>query len=369
MSINIFGVVGEDVRAADVLEQIQAEKGKVIEVTIMSPGGSVLEGLAIYDALRAASNKGQEIKTSALGMAASIASIIFMAGDQREVSDNAEIMIHNAHVMTGGNKNDLKGAIEKLNGMDKKLIDIYTDRTDLSVEEVTALLDKETFMSADVAISKGFATAKADVLALVAIHNKTKEPVNMADEKKEDEKSMLNKLMAYLKGEIKAEELPEKEDDAAEEAKAEGDEDEKPDFEAENIALKAELEELKAKAEGDEEEKKEMEAKAEEDEEAKAEHEEEEKKEEEAKALAIFNATVVNKITLVEAKNLLSKSVSFVTETLEGKAVNATGLAKTEVPKKDVVNHYETWTAMLKTSTAKAQAYYVEHSDDIAKEK
>ena len=369
MSINIFGVVGEDVRAADVLKQIQAEKGDTIEVVIMSPGGSVLEGLAIYDALRASDKK---IKTSALGMAASIASIIFMAGDDREVSDNAEIMVHNASVVTGGNKHTLKDAIETLDGMDNKLIDIYTARTGLSVDEVTELLNKETFMSADEAVSKGFATAKADALALVAIHNKTKEPLNMADKQEDETKGMFNKFMAWLNSEVKAEDLPEKEDDAAEEAKAEDEPmeepeamEEKPDFEAENVALKAELEALKAKAMEEDEEVK---AKAEKEKEAEAKAEDE-KEEETAKALAIFNATVENKITFGDAKNLLTKSPSFVNETLESKAVNATGLSDDRKPKKEVVNHFETWKAMLSASDVEAQNYYKKHRDLISQEK
>lgn len=364
MSINIFGVVGEDVRASDVIKQIQAEKGKVIDINIMSVGGNVREGLAIYDALREVSANGQEVRTFAIGITASIASIIFMAGDRiREVSDNAEVMVHNSSVMTGGNKHDLEGAIETLDGIDARMIEIYASRTGLSNEELVNLLDKETFMSADEAVSKGFATEKTNALALVAILNKQKEPVNMANEKEEEEKGMFNKFKAWLNIENKAEEIPEKEDDAAEEAR---DEDEKPDFEAENLALKAEIAELKAKAESDEEEKKEMEAKAEEE---KAKAEDDKEAEEEAKAMAIFQATVVNKITLVEAKNLLSKPSSFVNETLKGKTVNMTGLDKTEVPKKEVVNHYETWQAMLKTSTADAQNYYKKHRDSISKEK
>lgn len=350
MSINIFGVVGEDVRAADVLKQIQAEKGETIEVTIMSPGGSVLEGLAIYDALRASDKK---IKTSALGMAASIASVIFMAGDEREVSDNAEIMVHNAHVVTGGNKHELKGAIETLDEMDKKLIDIYTARTDLSVEEVTSLLDEETFMSADEAVSKGFATAKADVLALVAIHNKTKEPVNMAEDKKEEQKSIVNKFLTWLNSDNKAEEIPEKEDDAAEEAKAEGDEEEKPDFEAENIALKAELEAMKAKAEDDDK-----------DAEAKAEEVEEEKKEEEMKALLVFTAMTDNKVTMKEAKNLLIKPLDFVNETLKDKVANSTGLGKSLEPKDEPKNSvYEDYKAI--SDPGKRQAFFAKNKTEI----
>ena len=357
MSINIFGVVGEDVRAADVLKQIQAEKGDTIEVTIMSPGGSVLEGLAIYDALRASDKK---IKTSALGMAASIASIIFMAGDEREVSDNAEIMVHNASVVTGGNKHTLKDAIETLDGMDKKLIDIYTSRTGLSVDEVSSLLDKETFMSADEAVNKGFATAKADALALVAIHNKTKEPLNMADKQEDETKGMFNKFMAWLISEVKAEDIPEKEDDAAEEAKAEEQTEEvteataeAPDLEAENVALKAELEALKAKAMEEDEDVK-----------AKAEEVEEEKKEEEAKALLVFSAMTDNKVTMAEAKNLLVKPMDFVNETLKDRSANATSLGSTIVPKDEPKNSiYDQYKAI--DDAGQRSAFFAKNKEEI----
>jgi ATP-dependent protease ClpP protease subunit len=357
MSINIFGVVGEDVRAADVLKQIQAEKGDTIEVTIMSCGGSVVEGLAIYDALRAS---GKKIKTSALGMAASIASIIFMAGDEREVSDNAEIMVHNASVVTGGNKHTLKDAIETLDGMDNKLIEIYASRTGLGVDELTELLNKETFMSADEAVSKGFATIKTDALALVAIHNKTKEPLNMAEKEEEVTKGMFKKFMAWLNSEVKAEDIPEKEDDAAEEAKAEEPMEEepeameeKPDLEAENIALKAELEEMKAKAMEEDEEVK-----------AKAEEVEEEKKEEEAKALLVFSAMTDNKVTMKEAKNLLVKPLDFVNETLKDRAANATGLGKAEAPKKEAINSlYDEYKAI--DDAGQRQAFFVKNKEAI----
>jgi len=152
MSINLFGIIGEDVRASDVITKMQSVKSDTIELNIMSPGGSVIEGLAIYDELRSSDKK---IITRAMGQAASIASIIFMAGDEREVADNAEIMIHNATVFAGGNKHELSGFIDKLDGIDQKLINIYATRTNLNEEQVKDLLDKETFMSANEAVENG----------------------------------------------------------------------------------------------------------------------------------------------------------------------------------------------------------------------
>jgi hypothetical protein len=225
-------------------------------------------------------------------------------------------------------------------------------------------------MSADEAVSKGFATAKTNALALVAILNKTKEPVNMADEKKDEQKNMFNKFVSWLNSDVKAEAKAE-----APEVKAEDDDEEKPDLEAENVALKAELAAIKAKAEDDDEEKKEMDAKAEE-EKAKAEHEDEEEKEEakaenEAKAYLIFDAMTSDKVTKFEAKNLLKESLEFVSKTLDARAVNFTGGSKTESPEiKPQEDCKAIWKEMKSDGKhTEAQAYYKENKDAITSKK
>ena len=90
--INIFGVIGQDVKASEVMQEIQAYEGGKIEVIINSVGGSVYEGMAIYGALK---NDPRPIKTTVLGIGASIASVIFMAGDEREIGEGSQLMIHN----------------------------------------------------------------------------------------------------------------------------------------------------------------------------------------------------------------------------------------------------------------------------------
>ena len=82
--INLFGVVGADIKASEVMREIQAYEGDTIDVVINSVGGSVYEGMAIYGALK---NDPRPVKTTILGIGASIASVIFMAGDEREISD------------------------------------------------------------------------------------------------------------------------------------------------------------------------------------------------------------------------------------------------------------------------------------------
>jgi ATP-dependent Clp protease protease subunit len=379
MSINIFGVVGEDVRADKVVEQIQAEKSDTLEFNIMSPGGSVIEGLAIFDAARAS---GKNIITRAMGQAASIASIIFMAGDVREVADNAEIMIHNAMVFAGGNKHELSSYIDRLDGIDKKLINIYASKTNLNEDQVRELLDNETFMDADEAVEKGFATVKADALALVAQYNKStnkenKEPVKMATEE-ETKAGFLAHMMAYFKSDVKAEnmeeeetpenmeeeevkameegeEIPEKEDDAAEEAKAMEEGEEEPEAmeeeESEEMkALKAELEEAKNKLAA-------AEAKAEEDSKT-------EKEEAVAVAGLIFDAITDNKVTMHEAKNLYSKPLTSVEAVLKEREVNATGRGKTESPKgDDKGTAYDQYQAI--SDPAERKTFFAKNKTDI----
>jgi len=372
MSINIFGVVGEEVRADKTIRAIQSVEGDIIEMNIMSPGGSVIEGLAIYDALR---SSGKKVVTRAMGQAASIASIIFMAGDVREVADNAEIMIHNAMVFAGGNKHELSSYIDRLDGIDKKLINIYASKTNLNEDQVRELLDNETFMDADEAVEKGFATVKADALALVAqynSHKQEKEPVKMATEE-ETKAGFFAHMAAYFKSDVKAEnmeeeeevpanmeeeeeeapkameegdDIPEKEDDAAEEAKAMEEEEESEEMKA----LKAELEEAQNKLAA-------AEAKAQEDSKT-------EKEEAVAVAGLIFDAMTDNKVTMHEAKNLYSKPLASVQAVLEEKEINATGRGKTQSPKGDAKGSaYDQYTAI--SDPAERKAFFAKNKNEI----
>jgi ATP-dependent protease ClpP protease subunit len=170
--INIFGVIGQDVKASEVMQEIQAYEGDKIEVIINSVGGSVYEGMAIYGALK---NDPRPIKTTVLGIGASIASVIFMAGDEREIGEGSQLMIHNSLAPNaGGNKYEMKEAIERLEQIDSDMKKIYSSGTGLQDQILESMLEKETFLNADEALKLGFATGKGDVLELVAIYNKNK---------------------------------------------------------------------------------------------------------------------------------------------------------------------------------------------------
>ena len=373
MSINIFGVVGEDVRASDIITKIQKDKSDPLEVNIMSPGGSVTEGLAIYDFMR---DQKRKVITRAMGQAASIASIIFMAGDEREVADNAEIMIHNAWAGVAGNKHELAEFIDRLDDTDQKLINIYSTRSNLNEDQVRDLLDKETFMDAEQAVSQGFATSKANALELVAQYNKstneTKEPVKMATEE-ETKAGFLAHMMAYFKQENKAEGMPEEEQAMEEEeekkAMEEGDE---PEAKAEESSEEPKAEEeVLPESEDDDAEKAELidKVKALEEElaEAKAKAEDEPKavKEEAVSAAGlILDALTDDKITMHEAKNLSAKDLTGVQAVLKDKDVNATGRGKSESPKGEAkISAYEQYADI--SDPAERQAFFAKNKDQI----
>jgi len=352
--INIFGVIGAEVRAVEVIKQIQAYDGDVIDVVISSPGGSVFEGMAIYDALKAS---GKTVNTSILGLGASIASVIFMAGEKREMGEGSQLMIHNALTTQGGNKHELSEAIERLDAIDAQMSTIYINATGMDEGTVAEMLRQETFMNADEAIEKGFATNKANAMEMVAIYNKQTEAI-MPEEQEKEEKSFMAHIKSFFAVD-KADEAMEEE-----EPKAMEEEEEKPSEEAMDEDPKEEA--------MDEEEEKEEEAKADSEVEAlKAEIEQlksDLKAKHEAEFIAkkdlIFEAIADNKLTLSNGKELFAESVEDVAAKLEGLEANATGYGKTrnEDEPVAVVDHNSEYQAL---EGAEKTAYFNKHKEEI----
>lgn len=134
----------------------QLEGVTQINVNINSYGGEVAEGIAIYNALV---RHPAKIVTRCDGMACSIASVIFMAGDERIMYEPSMLMIHNASSMAWGTAADLRKAAddnEKITSMSKAA---YLQSVNITEEELTALMDSETWISPAEALNMGFATA------------------------------------------------------------------------------------------------------------------------------------------------------------------------------------------------------------------
>lgn len=127
-----------------------------ITLRINSPGGDVFDGIAIYNDLLAYDGK---VKVEVVGLAASIASIIAMAGDEVTIADNAFFMIHNAWTLGVGNRHDFADVVTTLTKIDDALARTYAARTTTGIRSIKQMMDDETWMSAKEAVEGGFATA------------------------------------------------------------------------------------------------------------------------------------------------------------------------------------------------------------------
>jgi len=127
-----------------------------INVFINSYGGEVAEGLAIYNNLRRHKAK---VKTYCDGFACSIASVVFMAGDERIMSNVSLLMIHNAWLLTAGDPNQLRKDADDLETINAASMQAYLNHTNITEEELKKMLDAETWISAADALEMGFATS------------------------------------------------------------------------------------------------------------------------------------------------------------------------------------------------------------------
>jgi ATP-dependent Clp protease protease subunit len=144
-------------RSASRLEKtIKAVKGKNLVVWINSNGGSCAAASVIYSALMEHKKSGGTI-TAKVNTAISAASVIAMAADQILVAPTGIMMIHNPWTAAEGEVKDMQKAIEILTQVKESIINAYQLKTGKSRDEISRLMDEETWMSAEKAISLGFA--------------------------------------------------------------------------------------------------------------------------------------------------------------------------------------------------------------------
>lgn len=162
--LDIYGDISscwwdDDAMSAPKLSKQLDELGDVsqINVHINSYGGEVAEGLAIYSALR---RHKARVRTTCDGFACSIASVIFMAGDERLMSDASLLMIHNAWTSAWGvNAADLRKLADDMDTITSASKSAYMARVSITEAELTELMDAETWISPADAVDMGFATA------------------------------------------------------------------------------------------------------------------------------------------------------------------------------------------------------------------
>jgi ATP-dependent Clp protease, protease subunit len=158
--IGAFGI-----RAKAFLDELKA-LGPVAELTVRinSPGGSVFDGVAIYNALK---RHGAAITVWIDGIAASIASMIAMAGDEVVMPENAMLMIHDPSGLVMGTANDMRAMAEALDKMKAGMVAAYRDKSGRDDAEIEALMAAGTWLSAQEAVDLGLA-------------NRVEQPVRMA---------------------------------------------------------------------------------------------------------------------------------------------------------------------------------------------
>jgi len=135
----------------DINNTLTEANGEEVEVYINSPGGIIDAGSEIYTMLR--SYKG-EVKIYIVGQACSAASIIAMAG-HCEMSPTALMMVHCVSTYAGGNHSDMEHMAEVLRTADDALSNAYIAKTGMSKEEVLAMMEEETWLTAEQALEKG----------------------------------------------------------------------------------------------------------------------------------------------------------------------------------------------------------------------
>lgn len=166
LNIKIYGSIGSHswwdesvISADDVYKELEAF-GDVedINLYINSPGGSVTEGCAIYSALKRHKAK---VNVYIDGQCSSIASVIAMAGDKIVMSPVATMMIHNPISALVGEAKDMRHLASVLDILKETIINAYVTKSSLSREEISELMNQETYFTSKQAIEKGFATEEA----------------------------------------------------------------------------------------------------------------------------------------------------------------------------------------------------------------
>jgi len=143
---------------SDELKKIP-ETVNTLHIRMNSPGGDVFDGIAIYNRLK--QHKAKKI-VYIDGLAASIASIIALAGDEVVMGEGALFMIHLPWTMAWGNRMEIENTVGRLMDVEEQMIGIYSKRTRMERSEIRSLLEAETWMSAEEAIEKGFVDSQAE---------------------------------------------------------------------------------------------------------------------------------------------------------------------------------------------------------------
>lgn len=153
------------VSAAAFVQELAALDVESINLHINSPGGSVFEGVAIFNALR---NHKASVTTYIDGWAASIASVVALAGDKVVMAPNAMFMIHDPWGVARGGAEDMRKMADVLDKIRDTIASTYIAKTGMEAEDVHAAMSEETWYSAEEALEAGFVDELGPEMAAAA---------------------------------------------------------------------------------------------------------------------------------------------------------------------------------------------------------
>jgi ATP-dependent protease ClpP protease subunit len=170
LTLDIFGVIDPffgDVSAASIRDQIKAagDGVKNINMRINSPGGAIFDSLAIHNLLRLHPAK---VTATVLGLAASGASIVAMAGDAIEVAAGGFLMLHNPLGIAAGDAEEMRDYAATLDALKTQMVSIYAKRSGRDAATISEMLDAETWLDGPQAVAEGFADRVTAGLSVAA---------------------------------------------------------------------------------------------------------------------------------------------------------------------------------------------------------
>ncbi len=157
--IFIYEEIGEDfwtgggITAKNFQKELADIKASQIDLHINSPGGGVFDGITIYNLMK---NHPANVTTYIDGLAASIASVVALAGNKVIMAENALFMVHKASGMVMGTSDDMRDFAEKLDKVNGSISTTYMGKTKKNEKEINDLMAAETWMNAEDALAAGF---------------------------------------------------------------------------------------------------------------------------------------------------------------------------------------------------------------------
>lgn len=209
-SITMYGVIGDSYDSyygqGVTLSRIDAALRSIgdneVDVYINSPGGDMFEGIAIYNRLR---EHPKKVTVKVIGLAASAASIIAMAGEDRLIAKSAFLMIHNCWSYFVGNRHELRSIADQLQEFDMSMRDVYIDTSGSPEKDIEEMMDREAYLSGRTSVDKSFMTGylSADEITTEATPEDTQtnalKALDVALSKSGMPRSERRKLLADLK--------------------------------------------------------------------------------------------------------------------------------------------------------------------------